>query len=47
MGTDSVRRRFLGESQEVVAMGERTGYRCDGQWTDTEWPFAQNLFFAD
>src|SRR5271169_3693157 len=32
--------------QEVVQMGERTGYRCDGQWFDTEWPFAQNLFFA-
>jgi L-histidine Nalpha-methyltransferase len=32
--------------QEVVQMGERTGYRCAGQWLDTEWPFAQNLFFA-
>jgi L-histidine N-alpha-methyltransferase len=32
--------------QEVVKMGERTGYRCDGQWCDAEWPFAQNLFFA-
>jgi L-histidine Nalpha-methyltransferase len=32
--------------QEVVAMGERTGYRCAGQWIDEEWPFAQSLFFA-
>jgi dimethylhistidine N-methyltransferase len=32
--------------QEVVAMGERTGYRCSGQWIDEEWPFAQSLFFA-
>jgi L-histidine Nalpha-methyltransferase len=32
--------------QEVMAMGERTGYRCAGQWTDSEWPFAQSLFFA-
>ena len=31
---------------EVVRMGERTGYRCAGQWFDTQWPFAQNLFFA-
>ena len=31
---------------EVVGMGERTGYRCAGQWFDTQWPFAQNLFFA-
>ena len=32
--------------KEVVEMGERTGYRCAGQWTDSEWRFAQNLFFA-
>src|ERR1700735_2444527 len=32
--------------QEGPRMGERTGYRCAGQWFDTEWPFAQNLFFA-
>ncbi len=28
---------------EVVAMAQRTGFRCDGQWIDEEWPFAQNL----
>jgi len=32
--------------REVIRMGERTGYRCVGQWFDTEWQFAQNLFFA-
>jgi L-histidine Nalpha-methyltransferase len=32
--------------KEVVEMGQRTGYRCAGQWTDSEWRFAQNLFFA-
>jgi L-histidine Nalpha-methyltransferase len=32
--------------KEVVQMGERTGYRCAGQWLDSEWQFAQNLFFA-
>jgi len=32
--------------KEVIEMGERTGYRCAGQWTDSEWRFAQNLFFA-
>jgi uncharacterized SAM-dependent methyltransferase len=31
---------------EVIRMGERTGYRCEKQWFDSEWPFAQNLFFA-
>jgi L-histidine Nalpha-methyltransferase len=33
--------------EEVVAMGKRAGFRCAGQWQDTEWPFAQSLFFAD
>ena len=32
--------------KEVVEMGQRTGYRCVGQWCDSEWGFAQNLFFA-
>lgn len=31
---------------EVIHMGERTGFRCAGQWVDSEWPFAQSLFFA-
>jgi L-histidine N-alpha-methyltransferase len=31
---------------EVVKMGERTGFHCERQWFDAEWPFAQNLFFA-
>jgi dimethylhistidine N-methyltransferase len=32
--------------EEVVQMGERAGFRCDGQWVDLEWPFAQSLFVA-
>ncbi len=32
--------------ENVVAMAERTGFRCDGQWIDEEWPFAQNLLIA-
>jgi L-histidine Nalpha-methyltransferase len=32
---------------EVVLMAERTGFRCDGQWIDEEWPFAQNLLVAE
>jgi L-histidine Nalpha-methyltransferase len=31
---------------EVIEMGERSGYKCAGQWFDHEWPLAQNLFFA-
>ncbi len=33
--------------EEVVAMGRRTGFRCDHQWLDSEWAFAQSLFFAE
>jgi hypothetical protein len=28
-------------------MAERTGFRCDAQWIDEEWPFAQNLLLAE
>jgi L-histidine Nalpha-methyltransferase len=33
--------------EDVIDMGERSGYRCAGQWFDEEWPFAQSLFFAE
>ena len=29
--------------QEIVEMARRTGFRCDAQWFDREWAFAQNL----
>ncbi len=32
--------------EEVVQMAERTGFRCDAQWVDEEWPFAQSLLIA-
>jgi len=28
-------------------MGQRNGFRCDAQWIDTEWPFAENLLIAE
>jgi len=31
---------------EVVAMGERAGFYCKAQWTDSKWPFAQSLLIA-
>ncbi len=34
------------DPKAVLQMGERSGYRCAGQWFDTQWPLAQNLFFA-
>jgi L-histidine N-alpha-methyltransferase len=32
---------------EVVAMAQRTGFQCEGQWIDEEWPFAQNLLIRE
>jgi L-histidine Nalpha-methyltransferase len=33
--------------EEPIEMAERTEFRCDGQWIDEEWPFAQNLLIAE
>ena len=32
---------------EAAGMGERAGFRCDAQWVDAEWPFAQSLFLVE
>ena len=32
--------------REVLEMAADTGFRCEGQWIDGEWPFAQNLLVA-
>lgn len=34
------------DPKEVIRMGERAGYECAGQWIDSQWAFAQSLFFA-
>jgi L-histidine N-alpha-methyltransferase len=31
---------------EPVQLAERSGFECVAQWLDSEWPFAENLFFA-
>lgn len=31
---------------EPVQIAERTGFRCEGQWTDDQWPFAESLFIV-
>jgi len=31
---------------EIVGMSGRAGFRCEAQWVDDEWPFAQNLWIA-
>ncbi|HYU22991.1 MAG TPA: L-histidine N(alpha)-methyltransferase [Candidatus Dormibacteraeota bacterium] len=35
------------KAEEIPEMAERTGFRCDGQWIDRQWPFAQNLLVAE
>ena len=32
---------------EVRRMAALTGFRCEAQWMDAEWPFSQNLWLAD
>jgi dimethylhistidine N-methyltransferase len=33
--------------EELPEIAERTGFYCEVQWVDHEWPFAQSLFVAD
>jgi L-histidine Nalpha-methyltransferase len=35
------------KAEEIPGMAARTGFRCDAQWIDAEWPFAQNLLLAE
>src|SRR5579875_122098 len=32
---------------EAAKMGERAGFRCEAQWVDAAWPFAQSLLLAE
>jgi dimethylhistidine N-methyltransferase len=34
-------------AEDISAMAQRNGFRCDSQWIDSEWPFAENLLIAD
>ena len=34
------------DRREVFALARATGFRCEAQWIDAEWPFAQSLFRA-
>jgi len=33
--------------EEVAATARRTEFRCDEQWIDEEWPFAESLLIAE
>jgi dimethylhistidine N-methyltransferase len=32
--------------EEIPGMAQRTGFSCEAQWVDGEWPFAENLWLA-
>lgn len=32
---------------EVFRIAEEAGFRCDAQWIDEQWPFAENLLIAE
>jgi len=42
--TESSHKYSLGE---VFRIAENAGFRCDAQWIDEEWPFAENLLIAE
>jgi len=42
--TESSHKYSLGEISRIAA---GAGFRCDAQWIDEEWPFAENLFIAE
>ncbi len=33
--------------EEIPGIAHRTGFRCEAQWIDSEWTFADNLLIAD
>jgi L-histidine N-alpha-methyltransferase len=35
------------QAGEIAEMAQRNGFRCDAQWIDTEWPFAESLLIAE
>ena len=34
-------------SDEIVGIAQRAGFRCQVQWIDEQWPFAENLLVAE
>jgi L-histidine Nalpha-methyltransferase len=42
--TESSHKYSLGE---IFRIAEKAGFRCDAQWIDEEWPFAENLLIAE
>jgi uncharacterized SAM-dependent methyltransferase len=33
-------------AEEIMQLAKGAGFRCDAQWIDDQWPFAENLLVA-
>jgi uncharacterized SAM-dependent methyltransferase len=33
--------------EDILQMAHTAGFRCDVQWIDDQWPFAENLLIAE
>jgi uncharacterized SAM-dependent methyltransferase len=34
-------------ADEIIEMARNSGFRCETQWIDEQWPFAENLLIAE
>ncbi len=34
-------------TEEIFQMASNSGFRCEAQWIDEQWPFAENLLTAE
>src|SRR5579863_1833041 len=34
-------------ADEIIEMAHNSGFRCEAQWIDEQWPFAENLLIAE
>ena len=34
-------------AEEVFEMAKNAGFRCEAQWIDEQWPFAESLLVAE
>jgi L-histidine N-alpha-methyltransferase len=34
-------------ADEIIGMARNSGFRCEAQWIDEQWPFAENLLIAE
>ena len=45
-GNKRVESSYKFRCEDIVELSRRTGFECEIQWVDEEWPFAQSLLRA-